>query len=147
LAGFAVLLAVSAVAFTATATAQLAWQERDAISVDATEYRLDDGDNPTVAVSVTLSNPTGAAVTARPSAVVVYDGRVDEETELTVPRTARSLDGDRTIPAGGTATVTVVADVRQERVDRTATAIESGGALVSGTFRIEIGDRSDYVDI
>ncbi|SHG97694.1 hypothetical protein SAMN05443636_1486 [Halobaculum gomorrense] len=141
------LIAVSAAAFVATASAQLAWHERDAIGIDATEYRLDGGDNPTVTVTMTVSNPTTAAVTVRPSAVIVYDGRVSEATELTVPRTARAPNGDRTVPAGGTATVTVVADIESGMVDRTAAAIESGDALVSGTFSVTIGERSASVDV
>ncbi|WP_435064030.1 hypothetical protein [Halobaculum sp. EA56] len=149
LAAFAAMLAVGGAAFASTAGAQLAWQERDAVDVDPADYEVVDGEPPTIRVTVAVSNPTGAAVTVEPSAFVVFEGNATEADRLSAPRTAR-LAGDRaavTVPAGGTATVTVVADVPPERLDRTRAAVAEGRVVSSGSFRLTIRGRSDFIDV
>lgn len=140
-------LAVSGVAFVSTAVGQFAWQERDAIDFEATGTQFVEGDEATVRVTVAVSNPTPAAVTVQPSTLVVYDGDPGAGEKLTVPRSARAPGGDRTVPPGETVTVTVVADVQPDRIDRTKQAIASGRSVVSGTFQVDLRSRSYYADV
>lgn len=146
---FAVLLAVGGAAFASTAGAQLAWQERDAVDFEPTDYEVVDGDQPTVRVTLAVSNPTGVGVTLTPSSFVVFEGSAAAENRLSVPRTARLAGSSRDVrvAAGGTETVTLVADVPPDRLDRTRTAIAEGRVVSSGTFRLTIKGRSDFVDV
>lgn len=143
LVALAVVLAVSAAAFVATASAQLAWQQRDSIDFRATDYELVDGEDPRLRVTIDVRNPTSVDARVRAGSLVVYDGDPADGEALTVPRSER-LAGDReaAVPARGTTTVTLVADVPADMVERTRAAIESDRAVTSGTVAVTIRGRS-----
>ena len=145
---FAALVAASGAAFVSTATAQLAWQERDAIDFRPTGFELVDGDEPALRVEFAVTNPTAVDARIRPSALVAYDGDPRAGATLSVPRSER-LAGDReaTVPAGGTTTVTLVADVPPERADRTREAVDADRIVVSGSFVVTVRGRSDTADV
>lgn len=143
----AVLLAVSGVAFASTAGAQVSWQQRDAIDIQATEFRVVDGDEPTVEATVEVRNPTSVPIVVRASGVVLYENVATEGNALSTPRSERLADGAATVGAGETATVTLVADLTPEDVEPTRTAIEEDRAVLSGSFLVEIRGRNAYVDV
>lgn len=143
----AVLLAVSGVAFVSTAGAQVSWQQRDAIAIEATEFRVVDGDQPTVEATVEVRNPTSIPITLRASGVVLYENAAAQGNALSTPRSERLADGAATIGAGETATLTVVADLDAEDVEPTRTAIEDDRAVLSGSFLVEMRGRNAYIDV
>lgn len=143
----AVLLAVSGVAFASTAGAQVSWQQRDAIDIQATELRVVDGEQPTVEATIEVRNPTSVPITLRASGVVLYDGAAEQGNALSTPRSERLADGAATVGAGETTTVTLVADLDAEDVEPTRTAIEEDRAVLSGTFLVEMRGRNAYIDV
>ncbi|MFC6785315.1 hypothetical protein ACFQFH_05095 [Halobaculum halobium] len=143
LAALAVVLVVSAAAFVATASAQLAWQQRDSIDFQPTDYELVDDDDPRLRVSLEVTNPTSVDAQFRVGSVVVYDGDPAEGAALSVPRSERLADGrEATVAAGATATVTLVASVPGDTVEAARAAIESDRAVTSGTFAVTLRERS-----
>jgi len=148
LAGLVVVLAVSAAAFVATASAQLAWQQRDTIDFRPTGYELVDGDDPRLRVTIEVRNPTSVDARFRTGSLVVYDGDPAAGDALTVPRTERIEGGrDATVAAGETTTVTLVASVSPDTVEQAQSAIESGRAVPSGTFAVTVRGRSFQADV
>lgn len=148
LAALAVVFVVSAAAFVATASAQLAWQQRDSITFHPTGYELVDGDDPQLRVTIEVQNPTSVDARFRAGSLIVYDGDPASGEALTVPRSER-LAGDReaTVSAGATATVTLTASVPSDTVERARSAIKSGRAVTSGTFAVSLRDRSYEADV
>lgn len=147
LGALALLLVVSGVAFASTAGAQVAWQQRDAVSLDATDYRVVDGDQPTVEATVEVRNPTGVSLTVQPSGVTLFENVAAQGNALSTRRSERIPAGPVTVPAGGTVTFTLVVDVPPERVERTRTAISEDRAVLSGSFLVEFKNRNFYADV
>ncbi|MFC7098531.1 hypothetical protein [Halobaculum marinum] len=140
-------LAVSAAAFASTAGAQLAWQDRDAIDFSVDGYDLDDGDDPTLRIRVTASNPTAVETTVRVDSLVAFDRVAADGNELTVPRSATMSPRSVTLAPGESTTLVVVADVPADRLDRTREAIAAGRVTASGSFSVEIRDRRFSADV
>ncbi|MFC7136728.1 hypothetical protein [Halobaculum litoreum] len=142
-------LVVSVASFAATATGQLAWQQRDGLAFTPTDLSVSDGDEPTVAIEFTVTNPTGVPVTIRPAVIGVFDGSAEAENRLVSARTARLADGSGTfrVPARGSTETTVLVDLPRENVERTRAAIADGRAVVSGTVTAELRDRRFSADV
>jgi len=148
LVAFAALVVAGGAAFASTATAQLAWQKHDTIDVHATGFELVDGDEPTLRVEFAATNPTAVDARLRVAALVAYDGEVRSGEGLTVPRSERLAgDRERSVPAGERVTMTLVADVPPERVERTREAVDADRIEVSGSFGVSVRGRSDTLDV
>ncbi|WP_277553909.1 hypothetical protein [Halobaculum limi] len=100
-------------------------------------------DGSEIHATLRLSNPTPAAVTVPDRGGVASVRVSDNDTTLTRLQGVRVEGG--TIPAGGSANVTLVFDVRDDRRETVADGLD--GVTVAGEITVEVGGRFTMLSV
>lgn len=139
-------LVVTGSALAGTFGTQLAYQERDAIEVTATEYTLS-ADASELTVTFEINNPLARTVEITSGSLAAYEGDPPfvGQTPLSVPQS--SAVEQTTVEAETSATITATLEIREEQRDAARRAAENDDIAVSGILFAHIRGGNFQIDV
>ncbi|MFC7097786.1 hypothetical protein [Halobaculum marinum] len=137
------VLAVVSVAVAApVVSSHVAANHLDRVTVTSQSVSATD-DGSELRATLRLTNPTPAAITVPDRGGIASVRASNDDTTLTRLRGV-SVDG-ATVPAGGSASITLGFDVREDHRERVATDL--GSVTLTGTVPADVGGRSTALSV